>query len=851
MYFVFLTDLLPFTLHFNYPLPVAVMEMHKLRNWTMQTLEATDPNTGTAIKFSDVCSRDVGDDGTTNGGPCSSASTGITLAGKNNGVSNDLAVSSWNVAGVTSLYDMTGGFAIKNVVTPATLDSNGQVASSSALLMTYSIIKDTDGDEKQKLFELAWNKDIVAQADASILKVTHWSLEGLNSESGRSVGKEIPLFVIAMNLVGFFLSLTLGGTRTLKCCGFLKIPFPDLVRGRFELAWMGVMVVGLATGAGFGCAALFGVTFHSICSLMPLVALGVQVDDCIITVNMVRFLKDKKKQTEGFCSLQHFFSFIFFFLKLLQLAKTVKGKGGFEERFGKAARESGPCVTTTSMTTVVAFALGIPSALPGVSFFCSYAASVFFFGWLFQVTFFWACLVIDEQRIERSRDCITCCIRVPAKTAIVEDENATTAKPTNHQSSFNHGLKIYGNVLLHPVVAGIVVLLFVCLTAAAVALVGNTPVGLPLEDILPDDSFIRAAFKTREDVFGGQVASVTVVVKDQDFNDLAVRTNFIDASNQVAALTDVVVKLPTWMDSYDGYKAATGTTNRAVYLDKMKDFLASKYGWSLTSDVKCVDPDKCTSLKSANFRTLFMMSQPGKTLAEELPIRNAIDKVMRANQFPADETVVHNGLFMFGETDLAMWSNILQTCGFALIGIFVCVAITSSIATSFLITLTVAMIEADLLLAAYLSGLRVNSISYACLVMAGGLAVDYCVHLGHAFDHAVREENLDNKAAARKAITRMGASILQGGLTTLLGISVLAAASSVAFRSFFLYVFSTIIFGVAHGMIFLPILLGYLTPRCSGDDGDKKDDSSVKNSGGGGGGGAVESVELAAVHSKE
>ena len=157
---------------------------------------------------------------------------------------------------------------------------------------------------------------------------------------------------------------------------------------------------------------------------------------------------------------------------------------------------------------------------------------------------------------------------------------------------------------------------------------------------------------------------------------------------------------------------------------------------------------------------------------------------------------------------------------------------------------TVAMIEADLLLAAYLSGLRVNSISYACLVMAGGLAVDYCVHLGHAFDHAVREENLDNKAAARKAITRMGASILQGGLTTLLGVSVLAAASSVAFRSFFLYVFTTIILGVAHGMIFLPILLGYLTPRCCGDDGDKKDASSVKN----GGGGEVESVELAAVH---
>ena len=202
---------------------------------------------------------------------------------------------------------------------------------------------------------------------------------------------------------------------------------------------MGVMVVGLATGAGFGCAALFGVTFHSMCSLTPFVALGVQVDDCIITVNI--------------------------------LAKIRKAKGNLEERFGKAARESGPCVTTTSMTTVVAFALGIPSALPGVSFFCSYAASVFFFGWLFQVTFFWACVVIDEQRIARSRDCLSCLI--PATTACEDKDEKDKSK----HSSFHNGLKSYANVLLHPVVSMIVVLVFVGLTATAVALVGNTPIG--------------------------------------------------------------------------------------------------------------------------------------------------------------------------------------------------------------------------------------------------------------------------------------------------------------------------------------------------------------------------------------
>jgi len=100
--------------------------------------------------------------------------------------------------------------------------------------MGYVLVSDMDGNEKQKLFEKAWNKDIAAQADPSILKVTHWSVGGLNSESGRNVGKEIPLFVVAMNLVGLFLSFTLGGTR--KCCRAIQIP--DLVRGRFTLGWV-------------------------------------------------------------------------------------------------------------------------------------------------------------------------------------------------------------------------------------------------------------------------------------------------------------------------------------------------------------------------------------------------------------------------------------------------------------------------------------------------------------------------------------------------------------------------------------------------------------------------------------
>ncbi len=70
-------------------------------------------------------------------------------------------------------------------------------------------------------------------------------------------------------------------------------------------------------------------------------------------------------------------------------------------------------------------------------------------------------------------------------------------------------------------------------------------------------------------------------------------------------------------------------------------------------------------------------------------------------------------------------------------------------------------------------------------------------------------------AAVEHALTRMGSSIVQGGFTTFLGILVIALASSVAFRTFFTFIFSTVLLAIAHGMLFLPVLLAYATPRLS------------------------------------
>ena len=93
-------------------------------------------------------------------------------------------------------------------------------------------------------------------------------------------------------------------------------------------------------------------------------------------------------------------------------------------------------------------------------------------------------------------------------------------------------------------------------------------------------------------------------------------------------------------------------------------------------------------------------------------------------------------------------------------------------------------------------------------VIAIGLCVDYAAHVGHCFmlKAGTREERV---VAVLKDV---GAAVLNGGVSTFLAVVLLAGSSSYVFRVLFKQFFLTVVLGLAHGMIFLPVLLVYFGP---------------------------------------
>ena len=128
----------------------------------------------------------------------------------------------------------------------------------------------------------------------------------------------------------------------------------------------------------------------------------------------------------------------------------------------------------------------------------------------------------------------------------------------------------------------------------------------------------------------------------------------------------------------------------------------------------------------------------------------------------------------------------------------------------------VCLVLTDINIIGYMAfwGVPVNSISMSCLVLAVGLTVDYSAHVAHAF---LLQPGDDAAARVAAALRKVGAPIVSGALTTVLGIGFLEFGNSVTYFVFFKMFFITIVFGLLHGMLLLPVLLAWFGPPPSAD----------------------------------
>lgn len=175
------------------------------------------------------------------------------------------------------------------------------------------------------------------------------------------------------------------------------------------------------------------------------------------------------------------------------------------------------------------------------------------------------------------------------------------------------------------------------------------------------------------------------------------------------------------------------------------------------------------------------------------------------------EIFPYSVFYMFFEQYLDIWRTALINLAIAVGAVFiVCLVITCSLWSSAIILLVLAMIVVDLMGVMAILNIQLNAVSVVNLVMSVGIAVEFCVHITHAFSVC----GGDRDQRVNEALGTMGASVFSGiTLTKLVGVIILCFSRTEVFVVYYFQMYlALVLLGFLHGLVFLPVFLSMFGP---------------------------------------
>jgi Niemann-Pick C1 protein len=188
---------------------------------------------------------------------------------------------------------------------------------------------------------------------------------------------------------------------------------------------------------------------------------------------------------------------------------------------------------------------------------------------------------------------------------------------------------------------------------------------------------------------------------------------------------------------------------------------------------------------------------------EHIPAKDAVEKIIIEAGLPghsfSDSTV-----YISWETDRIIGSELWRNMGLCLVCVFlITLVMLADIKICFMVMTCVLFTMVAVTGGLYFWNQAIDAFVCIHLVICIGLCVDYSAHVAHAF--IVAEGTSVERSAY--GFTEMGSAIFHGGTTTFVALSFLGLSESMIFVVFFKVFILTVIVGLFHGLIYLPVVL--------------------------------------------
>ncbi|XP_073485924.1 patched domain-containing protein 3-like [Aquarana catesbeiana] len=733
----------------------------------VQNLSVTlkEQNANVILNFQQLCAKDMG-------GKCVAINPLLSKVQSNVDLIETIHISYPMFERTTFLGTYLGG---------VTLNPNNTVQRAKAVRLVYYLREDNQQDRERSL---QWIEHFIKHVSLNIemlqlktVQTSYFSSISRQQEFEGTTKTVIPLYSITYFIAIFF--------------SIISCVRRDCVRNKTWVASFGVISAGLAVLSSFGLLLLCGVPFVVTAANAPFLILGVGVDDMFIMVSSWQ---------------------------------QTKVKSSVEERVGKTYEEAAVSITITTLTDVLAFYIGIMTSFGSVQSFCIYTGTAILFCFLYNITCFGAFLALNGRREESNRHWLVC-KKVPEQKddhrstfynacCVGGTFSAITGTETDHPMT-NFFQKYYGPFLTNIWTKIIVVGLYGGYLAGSIYGCFQVQEGIDLRNLATDSSYVRS-FYDYEDLYFDDYGPRVMVVVTQEVSYWDVDTrNKIDKCIESFKLSPYVSEdlSESWLKAYVGHaeQLKLDIKDRNNFIGNLSRFPF----WKQDVDIQS------GTIKASRF---FIQTMNVTSAVDEKNMLNQVRDTAKSCGVPV--LVYHPAFIYFDQYTVIIQNTIQNVAVAAIVMLVISLLLIPNPLCSLWVTFAIASIIVGVTGFMALWDVNLDSISMINLVICIGFSVDFSAHISYAF---VSNKKPTANERMIEALHSLGYPIVQGGLSTILGVIVLSTSESYIFRTFFKIIFLVITFGMLHGLVVLPVLLALFGTFGKKQDSVKKINLSQMN----------------------
>nr|XP_040578462.1 LOW QUALITY PROTEIN: patched domain-containing protein 3-like [Lepeophtheirus salmonis] len=657
------------------------------------------------------------------------------------------------------------------------LRNDSTIKSVTAVSLFYFLNSQTSKDiERGAKWEGMFLATVEAQS-FSYIKVARFSSLTLEVELENNTNSVIPFFALNIGIMIAFCIITCMMT--------------DWVKSKPLLGLFGVISAIMATLFSFGFIIYCGVPFIGINLAAPFLMLGIGIDDTFVMLGSWR---------------------------RTSVHETVPA------RLAQTYRDAAISITITSITDMLSFWIGIITPFPSVRIFCLYTGACVAFTYLWHITFFGGCMAIAGYAEKSNRHSLTCLTVIPKSKA--ESKNwlyrifcsggISPDDPFNKKDNAENAIMvIFRDYVARAINNGyfkiFVLVFFTFYLVIAGWGVSNIQEGLERKKLARYDSYSVEFYEMEDTYFREYPYRVNVVLSGHfNYSNLQVQNDVEKLLKKLenSSFVDHVYTESWYRDFLDYVKrnkdfAELDISTEENFISTLKEVYL---GSGFTHYVK--DVHFSTDNKSIIASRFLIQGTKIYNTNDEKKFVQELRYVCLTSNY--NVTVFHPYFIYFDQFLMVLPTTIQCITVAAFVMMFISLIFIPNPVCSLWVAFSIISIEVGVVGFMTLWGVGLDSISMINLIMCIGFSVDFSAHISYHYMSC--EKSFTDKERIRDSMYALGLPIVQGAISTILGVVGLALAPSYVFITFFKMVFLVIVLGALHGLLVLPILLSIFGP---------------------------------------